>query len=167
MVLPWLRLRNTDAGVYHVCNFLTIFSQLETRTKESKHVCKFLTIFTPLELTAIGGELWFACGRQQALARCGRAHSSHFFCSTDQGQHVCTIFSSRECLDLCTTNNRNLESHRREKVNAWICARRMTTDHDFASVIPDKNEGSKREKEKKRKMQSCDGRNFMRTYLSN
>ena len=38
-----------------------------------------------------------------------------------------------------TTAYRDHESQRHEKVNAWICAR-QTTDHDLASVIPDKKE---------------------------
>ena len=30
-----------------------------------------------------------------------------FFCGTDQGvQHVCTCFSSRDCLDPCSADNR-------------------------------------------------------------
>ena len=50
---------------------------------------------------------------------------------------------------MCSTVNRDLESQRHEKVNAWICARQTTTDHDLASVIPVKKEREKEEKEKK------------------
>ena len=54
-------------------------------------------------------------------------------------------FSSRECLDLCTTTtDRDRESQRHEKVNVWICAR-QTTHHDLVSVIPDEREKRERE----------------------
>ena len=100
-------------------NVVTISAQLETRTKESKHACKFLTIFTHLEPTAIGGGLWFAC-EGTGVSTGGRARSSSFFHGTDQRVHdVCTSFSHD---------------------NVWIGARRTTTDHDLASVIPDKKE---------------------------
>ena len=37
--------------------------------------------------------------------------------------------------------NRDLRCQRHEKTNAWVCAR-PTTDHDPASVIPDKKRKS-------------------------
>ena len=65
---------------------------LETRPKQSKHMCEFLTIFTRLEQTAKGGELWIAC-EGTGVSTGGRAHSSLFFCSADQGvQHVWKCF---------------------------------------------------------------------------
>ena len=92
---------------------------LGTRTKESKHVCMFLTIFTRLEPTA----MWFAC-EGTGVSTGGRAHSSPFFCITDQGvRHLCTSF-------FCLFEN------------AWICAR-PTTDRGLASVIPDRREKEK------------------------
>ena len=111
--------RNTDQQVQHMCKFLW---------SGSKRVCTFLTIFTRLEPTAIGGELWFAC-EGTGVSTGGRAHSSPFFCGTDQGvQHVCTGF-------FCS--------------NAWLCAR-QPTDRDLASVIPDEKE-KKRERERGQK----------------
>ena len=87
-----------------------------------------------------------------------------FFFSADQGvQHVCKFLC--ECLDTCTratdrdlesssgrrkanawirgrqATDRDLASKRCEKVNAWICAP-PTTNHDPASVIPDKKRKS-------------------------
>ena len=67
---------------------------LETRTKES----------TRLEPTAIGGELWIAC-EGTGVTTGGRAHSSFFFCGTDQGvQRTCKFLC--ECLDICLSANR-------------------------------------------------------------
>ena len=88
---------------------------LEKRTKES----------TRLEPTATGGELWIAC-EGTGLSTGGRAHSSLFFCSADEGVQqrgkkvnawiFALLTTGRdlessstmkiECLDMCTTDNR-------------------------------------------------------------
>ena len=110
-------------------------------------MCKFLTIFTRLELTAIG-ELWITC-TGTGVSTGGRAHSSPFFRSTDQGvPHVCASFPHENGW-MCArpTTDRDLESQRHEKVNASICAR-PTTDRDRVSVILGQREEGESEKEK-------------------
>ena len=52
---------------------------------------------------------------------------------------------------MCTrrTTDGGLESQRHDKVNAWICAL-PTTQHDLASVLPDKKKEKKRKREKQK-----------------
>ena len=78
---------------------------LETRTKESKHVCKFLESPTHLEPTVIGGELWIAC-TGTGVSTGGGAHSPFFLRYGPRSPTRVYKCSSRECLDLCSTDNR-------------------------------------------------------------
>ena len=77
---------------------------LEARTTEPKHVREFLGSLKRQEPTATGGELRFAC-TGTGVSTGGRAHSFQPF-STLRTEDVCTSFFFRECLDLCTTDNR-------------------------------------------------------------
>ena len=79
--------RDTDHGVQHVCNSLTISPKLETRTKESKHARRFLVSLACLEVTTGG------------VSAGGRAHSyPSIRCCVDQGgpARVYKFFFSRE-----------------------------------------------------------------------
>ena len=123
----------------------------DTRTQESKHVCEFLRSLTCLEPMATGGELWFAC-EGTGVSTDGRAHSSHLFFAvrTKDSNNFAQVFFSRESLDMCSTDSRDLESQPKKKnVNAWISARRTTIDHDLASVsfrIRKRKKGTEKEK---------------------
>ena len=67
---------------------------LETRTKES----------TRLEPTAIREELWIVC-EGTGVSTGGRAHSSLFLCSADQGvQFVCKFLCA--CLEMYLSGKR-------------------------------------------------------------
>ena len=107
----------------------------------SQNMCaSVLTIFTYLEPTAIGGGLWFAC-EGTGVSTGGRARSSAFFYGTDQRVHdMCTSFSHDNAWIGARRTNVILRVSAMKKVNVWICARRTTTDHDLACVIPDKKE---------------------------
>ena len=98
---------------------------LETRTRESKHVCKFLGSLTRLAPTAIGGGLWIACAPTR-VSTGGRAHSSAlFFVVRTKESNTCVHVFLREIawIRARPTTDRDLESQRHEKVNAWQCAR--------------------------------------------
>ena len=110
---------------------------LETRTKES----------TRLEPTAIGGELWIAC--EGTLSPRVDAPTVPNFSVRTKESNTCVQVFSRESLDTCSADNRDLVSQRHEKVNAWICVR-PTTDRGLASVIPDWKKENKRKREKER-----------------
>ena len=61
------------------------------------------------------------------------------FCSADQGVQYVRKYLC-ECLEYVTDSDLE-SSSTMKKVNAWICAP-PTTDHDLASVIPDKKRKS-------------------------
>ena len=77
----------------------------QTRTKESKHVCTFLGSLTRLLPTAMGRALWIAF-EGTGVSTGGRARSSTpFFAVRTKESSTCVHFL-RECLALCTTDNR-------------------------------------------------------------
>ena len=138
---PSLLLRNTDQGVRHVCYFPTIFTQLETRTKEL-HMCA--TCSGVSRDTAQGVETCVEVSRsshpsgtdgngRRAVDRLCRHRRQHgwtcpqlhtFFAVRTKASNTCVQVSFYKDAWICArrTTDRDFESQRHEKANAWICA---------------------------------------------
>ena len=124
----------------HVCNFLTIFTWHETRTKR-RNMCASVSgvardtdqgVATSVQVSRESHPSGTDGGRRRAVDRLRRARvdvptAPLFFCSADGRWSPTCVYKF-----FCS--------------NAWICAR-LTTDSNLVSVIPEKK-GKKRKRQR-------------------
>ena len=137
----------------HVCKFLTIFTQLETRTKEF-HTCASFSgvardtvqgVETCVQVSRESHPSGTDGDRRRAVDRLRRYRRQHrwtcpqlrhFFVVRTKESNTCVHVFLREIawIRARPTTDRDLESQRHEKVHAWPCAR-LSGSFDFCNSL--------------------------------